>query len=293
MPDVAAATAKLEQANKNELAILRSDTVPGIGRAILGLRRSLQEIRGNTRISGSEMVTQTAAARAKAQASLDTIEATAKQAISLIRDDIASRTTVKRDPQEQLVYELQLAAAARRLDLLNAAKVDPAQIIARAAAASDRAMLEVIRADLPFFADPSDQASMTHLESLMDQLDTAELPLTSALNQAARILLDELKYGQMNLSTNFQITRGEASGASQSSSSGYPIGVRSVISGWAQGSSYNINETQPDGGNTSPDTPLADASRGAFQDNPQIAEGARARQAAVAASEAAMRRGRQ
>jgi|GEM_PF-4654513 len=221
MPDVEAATAKLEASNKNDLAILRQDTVPGIGRTILSLRRSLQEIRGNTRISGLEMVTQTNAARAKARAALDTLETSANQAIANIRADIVSKTETKRDTQEQLVYELQKAAARRRIDQLNAQKVDAGEIIRRCATLGDTVALACLREDLPFNASDS-REHQVRLESLMDQLDQAETPLLSGLQQASRILLDELKYGQMNLTGSFRLTRGEALGGSQTTT--YPHG---------------------------------------------------------------------
>ena len=289
MPDVAAATAKFEASNKNDLAILRQDTVPGIGRVILQLRRTLQEIRGNVRNSIQAMTNDTAAARAKAQASLDTLQATATIAISNIRADIAKQTAVKLDPQEQLIREMQLAGARRRLDMLTANGVDTAQVIARASANGDALMLSALREDLPLFAGTS-HADAARLESLMDQLDLAEVPLMSATQQAARILLDELKYGQMNLTTSFQLARGEAGGASQTAG-GNLVGTVTTIADWGRGMPYRIDEKNPDGCNTSPPTPIQE-SRGAFQDDPQIAAGDRARAAALAASEAAFRAGR-
>jgi hypothetical protein len=264
MPDVAAQTAKLEQANKNELAILRQDTVPGIGRTILALRRSLQEIRGNTRISGSEMVTQTNAARASAQTSLDKIEATATSAIAMIRDDLASRTATKLDTQEAILDQLNLQSAQRRVDQMRAAKVDVGQIIQRAAAVGDTLVLRVLRQELPS-ATGSDYASQQRLESLMDQLDRAEAPLMSATQQAARLILDELKAGSANLSTSFQMARAEAGGASQTSSSGYPVGTVTTIADWGRGMPYRIDEKNPDGGNTSADTPVAPGTTGYTQ----------------------------
>jgi hypothetical protein len=261
MPDVVAATEAFERRNKNDLAILREDTVPGIVRTMLTLRRALQSIRGNVRNTIQAMTDDTAAARASAAKALDTLEATAKMAIQNVRDDIAKQTAVKLDTQEQILYELQLQSAQRRVDQALLAKVDESQIIQRAAAAGDAMMLRVLRQELPNAAGPSRQAQ-SRLESLMDQLDLAETPLLSGVRQAARLLETELEVGSGNLTASFQIVRGEVSGASQTSSSGYPVGVRSVINGWAAGSSVNLAETQPDGGNTSPDTAIASGMTG-------------------------------
>ena len=49
MPDVAAATAKFEQANKNDLALLRQDTVPAIAWSVLDLRSALAGIRSRSK----------------------------------------------------------------------------------------------------------------------------------------------------------------------------------------------------------------------------------------------------
>src|SRR5262249_39333970 len=64
MPDVAAAMAKFESRNNNELVILRQDTVPSIARILQTLRRDLNLIRSNKRYSAQAMVEDTAAARA-------------------------------------------------------------------------------------------------------------------------------------------------------------------------------------------------------------------------------------
>jgi hypothetical protein len=260
MPDVAAATEAFERRNKNDLSILREDTVPGIVRTVLALRRNLQTIRGNVRNSIQAMTDDTLAARTAAAKALDTLEATAKMAIQNVRDDITKATAVKLDTQEAILDQLNLQSAQRRVDQMRAAKVDAMTMIQRAAAAGDTLVLRVLRQELPSNAG-SDYASQQRLERLMDQLDLVETPLLSGVRQAARLLETELEVGSGNLSASFQIARGEVTGGSNSSSY-YPTGVRSIINGWAAGSTVNVSETQPDGGNTSPDTPVASGTTG-------------------------------
>jgi hypothetical protein len=289
MPDVQAATDGFERRNKNDLALLRQDTLPAIGRSILNLRKAIHAIRGQTRITWDAQASDIQDARRKALSELDDTDRYAKQAIANIRDDIAKQTETKLDPQAALLDALQRQMAARRLDNLQAAGVDPSVIITRASAAADTTLLAVLREELPLFAGDG-RANQVHLEALLDQLDSAELPLSSATKQAARILSDELKFGQMNLSNAFGLARMEATG---SSGPGF-TGTVSTVMGWAKGSIYRIAFTDETGGETAPPTPTATGTTGSPGPDiaAQIAANAAARAAAVSASEAAMRAGR-
>jgi len=291
MPDVQAAIDGFERRNKSELGLLRETYGPEIVTIILSLRRNLQTIRGNPRNSVQAMVDDTNAARTAALSALDKSEAGVRQAVANVRDDIAKQTMTTLSGQDAILHELQLQSAQRRVDLMNNANVAPATMIQRLAAQGDLLGLQVLRQEMPIAAG-EDAQNQRQLEGLMDMLDLAETPLMSATQQAARLLESELSVGLANLSGAYATARGEAGSASQSSSSGYPVGVRGIIPNWAKGSILNLAETQPDGGNTAPPTPTAD-SRGAFQSDPGIAAGQRSRDAAVAASEAAARRGRQ
>jgi hypothetical protein len=260
MPDVAAATAKLEQANKNELAILRSDTIPGVGRALLALRRNLQTIRGNPRNSIQAMQDDTAAARASAQKALDTLESTAKMAVSNIRNDIATRLETKRDTSEQLVYELQKQGARRQLDLMVSAGAQTEDMISSLAGRGDVMGLACLREDLTLGLFKSDLSK----DTLLVLLDQQETPLLSGVQQAARLLEAELAAGSANLVTSFALARGEAQGAS-STSGGTLLGPVTTIADWGRGQAYRIEfpmDAVADGGNTSAPTPTAPGTTG-------------------------------
>jgi hypothetical protein len=264
MPDVQAAIDGFERRNRNELALLRETYGPEIVTIILALRRNLQAIRGNPRNSVQAMVDDTNAARAAAAKALDKSEAGVRQAVGNVRDDIAQQTTVKLDGQAAILRELQLQSAQRRVDLMNRAGVAPATMIARLSAQGDLLALQVMRQEMPIVAG-EDAQNQRQLEGLMVILDLAETPLQSATQQASRLLEAELSVGLANLTGAYAVARAEAPGASQSSSSGYPVGQRGIIPGWARGSVLNLAETQPDGGNTSVDTPLASGTTGYTQ----------------------------
>jgi hypothetical protein len=269
MPDVQAALDRIERDNRNDLALLRESTVPSIGRAMLQLRRDLLQVANNTRdprLSSQAVIDDTmrevAAARAKAQKALDSADTGAKQAIANIRDDLKSKLEPKRTPEEQLVDELQRAAAARRLDILKA-RVETGEIIKRAAGSGDRAMLAVLREDLPLMASPNDQQAQNRLESLQAQLDQAEAPLMSAMQLAARKIQSELATGQAALTTSFALARGEATGASRTFG-GNAAGPVSIIADWS-GGGYRVEFKTPDGGLNAPPTPTPSGTTGVQQ----------------------------
>jgi hypothetical protein len=261
VPDTQAALDQIERANKNDLALLRESTVPAVAAALLQLRRDLLAVARKPRDPrfspqgvGQEIAQETAAARQKCQAALDSADAGAKQAISNIRDDLSSRTHPKRDAQEQLVDELQRAQAARRLDILSASGVEAGEKIMRAAAAGDRVMLAVLREDLPLMADRNDRQDQNQLENLLQLLDRVEAPLLSANQAAARKVQAELATGQAALTTSFSLARGEARGGSQSFGANV-MGPVSTIADWP-GGGYRVEFKTPDGGLSTPDTAI-------------------------------------
>ena len=168
---------------------------------------------------------------------------------------------------DEVVYQLQKAAAARRIDLLLNQGVDAGEVIRRAA--GDAMALAVLREDITFSAGDTREAQVRQ-ESLLDQLDQAQTPLMSASKQAAMLLEAELQTGWANVQTSLSLARAEAGGASQTSSSGYPVGVRSILAGWAPGSTIRLGFTDPSGGLSKPDTPVQE-SRAAFMHDPAIA----------------------
>jgi hypothetical protein len=100
MPDVAAATAKFEASNRNDLAILRTDTAGSIVRACLQLQRDLlaanrkpRDQRFTETAAGQQLMSDIAAARAKGNAALDSAEQAMRQAEANIRDDLQAKTT--------------------------------------------------------------------------------------------------------------------------------------------------------------------------------------------------------
>jgi len=258
---------------------------------VLTLRRTLAGIRSNPRLSGTAITQDIAAARKTALAALDDAERYGAIAVQNIRDYLSKQTETKREGMDAVVYELQKAAAARRVDLLQAQGTDAAEIIRRAS--GDALALACLREDLTFTAGDT-REDQVRLEGLLDALDRSETPLMSASKQAARILEAELQTGWANVQTSLALMRAEAGGASQTSSSGFPVGTRSLIAGWLPGSAVQVAFTSPDGGLSAPDTPTATGTTGSPTPAiaAQIAANAAARAAAVSASEAAMRRGR-
>ncbi len=258
MPDVAAATAKFEQANKNDLALLRESTVPSIARSVLDLRKAIASIRSDPRLNGTAITQDTLSSRAKALAELDATEKYGAIAVQNIRSYLSQQTETKLDTQEAILDQLQKAAAARRIDLLLNQGIDAAEVIRRAA--GDAMALAVLREDITFAAGDTREAQVRQ-ESLLDQLDQSETPLMSASKQAARLLEAELQTGWANVQTSLSLARAEASGASNSTS-GYPVGVRSILAGWAPGSTIRLAFTDPSGGLSAPATPAASGMTG-------------------------------
>jgi hypothetical protein len=257
MPDLQASLDRIESRNKNDLAILRQDTVPSVARAILQLRRDLLQIahaardpRLTPQAQVDDLVKQTNLARKKCQDALDSTETGAKQALANIRDDLATLTTVKMDVQQQLLYELQKAATRRRIDQATAAGVDAGDLITRAGATGDTIALACLREDIPFAASDSQQ-DQNRLESLLAQIDQAERPLDSAMQTASRQIEQELATGMTNLTTSFALARREAVGARSQLGN---VGVASTIADW-NSTGYPVAFTTPDGGLNAPDTP--------------------------------------
>jgi hypothetical protein len=257
MPDVAAALAKIEQANKNDLALLRESTVPSIAAAMLQLRADLLAVARKPRDArfsqqgvAQEIGQELAAARAKCNAALDSADTGAKQAISNIRADLESRTNPKLDTSEQLLQEMKKAAARRQLDLMMSASVQTEDQIASLASRGDAVALGCLRQDLELGL----LTSQLSKDTLLGLLDQNEAPLLSAMETAKRQIEAEFATGLANLATSFGLARREAIGASQTSG-GTLVGPSAVIANWA-GGGYPVGVRTPDGGLSLPPTPM-------------------------------------
>jgi hypothetical protein len=285
VPDVAAATAKIEASNRNDLAILREDTAPAIVRACLALQKDLlaanrkpRDPRFTPEAAGVQLMGDLAAARAKANQALDASEQGMRQAESNIRDDLRAKTEPKLDTQEQLVLELQKAAARRQLDLMASAGVETDDQISALAAQGNLVGLKALREDLGLGL----LKSALGRDTLLQLLDQTETPLLSAMETAKRQIEEELKWGLSQQVTGLGIARMFAAGQRS---------MPTILPAWAKGQTLVVAFTTPDGGIDVPPTPSSSGSSG-VPGNPGIAAANAARQAAVDASVRAANAGR-
>jgi hypothetical protein len=251
VPDVAAALAKIEASNRNDLAYLRESVAPEVVRACLQLQRDLlaanrkpRDPRFTADAAGQQLMSDIAAARAKGNAALDSAEQGMRQAESNIRSDLEAKVTPKLDTQEQLVVELQKAAARRQLDLMASAGVETDDQISALAAQGNLLGLKALREDLGLGLLKSSLGK----DSLLTLLDQNEAPLLSAMETAKRQIEAELATGLYQQQVGLGIARMFAAGKRT---------MPPNLPGWRKGENLPVTFTTPDGGIDVPDTPGA------------------------------------